>query len=225
MSHAETTRIEALMLRRQGVSIPAIARRLHISKSTAFLWVGHLRLTKQQADRLVANSVDGREKGREAMCLIREGKQHNREQQAQVLVSKMLHPNPSKEFWQLLAAMLFWCEGGKRGLTSLRFANSDPRLIRVFLHALRKGFDIQEKKFRAVIHLHGYHDEVQQKAFWSKVTGIPLEQFSKAYRKPNTGRRKRDGYPGCLSVRYNDANLARTLDALYHAFGNTLGAW
>ena len=88
--------------------------------------------------------------------------------------------------------------------------------------AIRRGFALQEKKFRAIVHLHGYHDDQQQKIFWSKIAGIPLSQFSKSYQKQNTGKRKRENYQGCLSIRYNDATLARMLDALYHAIGNTV---
>jgi hypothetical protein len=101
--------------------------------------------------------------------------------------------------------------------------NSDPALIASFLYAFRNSFKLDETRFSARIHLHEYHNEKRQIRFWSKVTGIPLCQFRKSYQKPHTKLRKREGYPGCISVRYGDAALARTLDAVYHAFGEKYG--
>lgn len=124
----------------------------------------------------------------------------------------------NKAFWRLTAALLFWCEGSKRYLNDLRFTNSDPNLICMFLFALRKGFAVDEKRFRILPHLHEYHVEKAQQEFWSNITKIPLDQFTKTYWKPHTAARKRDGYQGCISLRYNDATIAKTLDILYHTF-------
>ncbi len=137
-----------------------------------------------------------------------------------------LESKVDKNFWELCASILFWCEGSKRHLSSIGFTNSDPQMIKMFLHAIRKAFELDEKKFRIVLHLHDYHEDEKQKEFWSMITDIPLTQFTKSYRKPNTQIRKRDGYQGCVSLKYFDARLAKKLDAVYHAFANKhMGAW
>lgn len=116
---------------------------------------------------------------------------------------------------------MFWCEGEKDVRSGIRFINSDPVMIQTFLSLLRTSFPIKEEKFRALVHLHGYHDPVEQQRFWSEVTGIPLERFHKPYLKPNTGRNTRPGYPGCISIRYQDSSLGKALKMIYSEFGKS----
>jgi hypothetical protein len=132
--------------------------------------------------------------------------------------------NIDRQQWQIIAALIFWCEGSKRHLASLKFVNSDPMMMKLFLIAIRKGFGINEGKLRGLLHLHKYHNEEEMKIFWSGVTGIRKDRFYRSYIKQNSGKRKRDGYKGCLALYYGEANLARKLDALYHSLSKHLGA-
>lgn len=68
------------------------------------------------------------------------------------------------------------------------------------------------------MHLHEYHIEKKQKNFWEKVTEIPAKQFHRSYLKPNTGKRKRLNYPGCVTVTYYNARVAKELATIYNAF-------
>lgn len=129
-----------------------------------------------------------------------------------------------KKQWQIIAALIFWCEGSKRQLSSVKFINSDPKMIKLFLTALRNGFGINEHKLKALLHLHEYHNEEELKIFWSGVTGINKDRFHRSYIKPHSGKRKREGYKGCIALYYGEANLARKLDALYHGLSKHLGA-
>lgn len=122
-----------------------------------------------------------------------------------------------------MASLIYWCEGEKNNPTSVRLANSDPKLITTFLHCLRTRFKIKENRLHALLHLHDYHDEKKQKHFWSQITNIPLEQFNKSYNKPHTGNRKRKDYQGCISIRYGEAYVAKKLMAIYDALAATIG--
>ncbi|MBI4138923.1 hypothetical protein HY479_02120 [Candidatus Uhrbacteria bacterium] len=225
MTYSLLKKAKAGSLRRGGMSIPRIAKMLGMAKSTISLWVSAVPLPPEIRQQLGNNSMTGREKGRRLMEIERKRKQIEREVEARRIVKKQLIRSDIL-YWKHVASLLFWCEGGKRGLSSVVFANSDPELICAFLFALRKGFELQEEKFRGVMHLHEYHDEKAQRIFWSCVSNIPASQFTKSYRKPHTKKRTRENYQGCLSVRYHDANLARMLDALYHAFAQKItGAW
>ncbi len=115
---------------------------------------------------------------------------------------------------RLICAILFWCEGSKT-TTQVKFTNSDPEMIKYYLRLLRIGFSVDESKFRALVHLHEYHDEKTQIDFWSKLTNIPKTQFHRSYRKPNTQKRIRENYPGCICITYFDARLAKRLWAYY----------
>lgn len=48
------------------------------------------------------------------------------------------------------------------------------------------------------------------KDFWFNVNGIGKNQFS-IYNKPNTGKNKKEGYKGCLSIRYGDSRIIKEI--------------
>lgn len=85
--------------------------------------------------------------------------------------------------------------------------------------------DIDERKFRVLMHLHEYHDEEKQRVFWSRLTNIPRSQFLKTFRKPHTGKRVKEDYPGCIAIYYNSSETARKLKAIYKVFSEQVGMW
>lgn len=207
-------KFEAIKLRQRGHSLGEIAHTLGISKSTASVWVHGLVLNKIAHERLSKRWTLGskmaakanREKRISLNKLIAN-------QQAQ-LVSKI---TPSCLLDKVMCALLYWCEGAKQS-SNVQFSNSDPLLVKLFLRLFRSAFRIEEQKFRVCVHLHEYHDKIKQTQFWSHVTNIPLKQFF-IYRKHHTGKRKKEGYKGCLSIRYYDYRVATELNILWKIFG------
>lgn len=210
---------EVLALRNEGFSVGRIAVCVGLSKSTVSSWVRGTVISDEVRQELARRKIQGGAKGREVMSAIRALRIRDYESDARSMFFRMFSGD-ARDLWSFTAAMLFWCEGGKRQLGNLCFINSDPAMIAIFLRALRNGFDLDESKFRPLLHVHEYHDIAKQISYWSGITGIPKERFSKPYLKPNTGTRKREGYQGCLSIRYNDASLARRLSAMYHVFSD-----
>lgn len=209
---------DARILRIQGYSFAKIQQRFGISKSTASHWFHDIHLAPHLKRKLEENSERGRKKGRDILKKLREKRQQEYNKEARECI-KILRKREDILFWKFLVALIFWCEGSKRSISNgLVLINSDPRLVAFFLKALRSGFDIDEKKFHPLLHLHEYHNDATQKRFWSDITKIPISQFTKSYIKPHTKIRKREGYPGCISLRYGDSRLARRVDALYHTF-------
>lgn len=206
---------KAIALRKRGYSVKEIAKLLLVAKSSVSIWVQGVELNEKAKARLAERVGLGRlhageanrEKVRafEAKCFL----------EGQGLVRSI---GDVPEFSKIMCAMLYWCEGNKSARGGAYFTNSDPKLIKKFLELLRKSFDIDESKFHPCIHLHEYHDLRKQLDFWSKVTNIPKEQFIKPYRKPNTGKRIREGYQGCIGIRYHSNNLARELMGIAKAF-------
>ena len=221
MAYSKKIKNKATELRQAGLSIGNIAKTLSISKSTASLWVKHVPLPTELRAFLKKNELNGRIKGQQIMKAKRELKKKIIQKEAQQTIKNI--PKKNNELYQLYAAIIFWCEGNKKPLNCVNLANSDPKLIETFLLCLRKGFKIDEKKLHALIHLHDYHNEKKQLEFWSKVTKIPKNQFYNSYKKTTNKIRKRKNYPGCLSLRYSNADLARKLTAIYHTFTQNLG--
>lgn len=215
MSYSLATKEKAFSFRRKGFSIKEIAVKLRIAKSTSSLWLNDILLDEKAQNRLKKRRMIGQYKARFIQFKKREEQQSKRYAQVEKILSKI---EMSKELSKLCCALLYWCEGNKGRDTMVRFTNSDPKLIQIFLSLLRKGFDINESKFRALIHLHQYHNEEKQKLLWHEITKIPLNQFNRTYWKPNTGKRKHDNYPGCIAISYYNAEVAKELTTIYNSF-------
>ena len=54
----------------------------------------------------------------------------------------------------------------------------------------RKGFSLEKRTFRALVHIYDYHNDENQKK-QSDIARIPLKQFNKSLNKHNTGEIKK----------------------------------
>ncbi len=221
MSHSFELKTKAELLRRRGFSLKEISENLNISKSTASIWLSSIELSKTAQDRLERKRILGQYK---ALLIKKKFREEQKELALQRAHNEIRNIPVSKELFKLYSALLWWCEGNKE-TSYIRFTNSDPTMIQNFLYALRSGFDLDELKFRGLIHLHQYHNEKIQQEYWSNVTNIPLRQFNSSFRKANTGKRKKQGYPGCIAICYYDAKIAKELEAIYNAFTLNIGAF
>lgn len=211
---------QAIRLRKQGHLYQEIADELKIAKSTASVWTNGVLLS-DTSQQLIAHKQLQSSRQRIAN-LARLRKARTAQVDGQILQTALATLDGLKltrEHKRLLCAVLFWAEGEKNTAGGVRFINSDPAMVARFLSLLRAGFELDETKFRALVHLHDYHDEPKQLEFWSEVTAIPLTQFHKSYRKPHTGKQIHQDYPGCISVRYHDSNLGKLLKMIYTEFG------
>lgn len=221
MPYSIEIRNQAVFLRKKGFSLKEISEKLGIAKSTASYWLQNVNLNSKAQERLKSHQILGQYKSR----IIKKAQRENLIKEYQLKTYQEISKiNFDKNLYKLLCSFLYWCEGAKLNSTHVRFINSDPKMIKIFLSLLRKSFEVEEKKFRALIHLHEYHNEEKQKRFWSKITKIPSQQFNKSYRKPNTRKRIRNNYPGCLAIYYYDHKIAKELAALYNGFVKYLGA-
>ncbi len=207
----------AIILRRQGYSMKEISKALQISKSTVSVWVNNILLSRSAQKRIRLLYTDGQIASQKAHRAKTALKEHGAREEARQILSKIPH---NREIKQLLCALIYWCEGAKRYGNKGNFSltNSDPALVSTFLSLLRESFELDESKFRVCMHLHSYHDEKIQLKFWSKMTSIPIEQFIRSYLKKESGISIRDGYQGCISVRYYDTVLLRRILAIASEF-------
>lgn len=207
--------IETKKLRAKGYSIKELHKMMGVSKDTISRWVKGIVLSDEAQARINQNYTNGQ---LASMKTIRE-KTHKKDlisiDFAKGVVSKADTTKPNQS---VLCSMLYFCEGNKSVKSLVSFTNSDPSLIATFLYLFRNSFSLDESKFRVLMHLHPYHDEKTQMSFWSKITGIPKNQFNKTYQKPTKGQYKKEGYQGCIKIRYNDVSVARNLHAIAKMF-------
>ena len=209
-------RAKALQLRKKGFSISEIQERLNVSKSTVSVWVRPVNLSAAARRRLKKRIIVGQKKG----AMVRVLQKNEFASQLSAKVRKELSKiYGNKTIQKLACALLHWCEGEKTtGLVV--FVNSDPLLIKTFLRLFRASFTIDEKKFRVLLHLHSYHNEITQMRYWSNITKIPLSQFLKTHKKSNSGKSIHPDYQGCVSLRYYDHTIAKQLECIWKQFGN-----
>lgn len=211
---------QAKKLREKGYSLKEISEKLFISKSTASVWLRDIKLSKDALIKLKKRNLLGRIKSSNTKRIKRQRIDDSLKKEAFQFLKAT---NINKNHLKLFCALLFECEGSKDLRGGIYFSNSDPMMIKTFLTLLRSSFKIEEEKFRISLHLHNYHSILNQINFWSKVTDIPKSQFTKPYQKPNTGKRIKDNYQGCVSIRYYDSKLARKLSSISKIILNNYG--
>ena len=206
----------ACRLRKEGCSLSEISAYLGVSKSSASGWTRHVPLSKNAQKRLMKKSLEGQRKSQETH---RARTQANLKEASLYAKDVLKKANFSINHVRIACALLYWCEGEKSiNDKILSFTNSDPFLAATFVNLLRKGFSVNESKFRICVHLHDYHNTEEQLQFWSQTVNIPRDQFMKPYHKAHSGKQKREGYAGCASIRYYNTHLARRINAIAREF-------
>jgi len=153
-------------LRKLGKTLNEIAGELAISKSTVSLWVRDVPLSKKAKLRLELLREKARVKSAETKAKKREKIWMQEYNVARLDVTRVAE-SMAKRDWRIMAAILYWCEGEKKKGSTLVFTNSDPEMVRTFLKSMRNGFNVNENRLKALVHVHEYHDKNRQRTFWS----------------------------------------------------------
>ena len=219
MSYPLKTIDEAKRLRRIGLSLGEIAVKFQISKSTASLWTSKEKLTKVGVKRIINRQNMARKKAFLTLEKKRNTVKKNIREKSKQTLNKIKLTLPLSK---LLSSIFIWTEGEKGDFGRLGFTNSDPLMVSTFLSLLRGSFHLNESKFRGLVHIHEYHSEKEIIRFWSEITKIPQNQFTKSYLKPHTGKRMRDNYMGSIHLSYYDYRVARELASVYNMFAKKL---
>ena len=211
-------RIKARELRKQGISVRIIAKVLHVSKSTASLWVRDIILSLAQLEKLRQQNIKGGEKGRILGALKQKRDRLERIQKG-IRKGKRIffHKFTSRELL-IAGTALYWAEGTKKS-REVTFCNSDNKLINFMIHWLLRYFHIKRERIRCAVGINEIHREREEyvKNYWSKVTHIPLSQFTKTSFKKVTNKKIYENFEnhfGTLTVK-----LARPGQIYYDILG------
>ena len=92
--------------------------------------------------------------------------------------------------------------------TSVDFANSDPKMVQLFLKFLRNICGVQESKIRIYLYCYPQHNLNQLVRYWSGVTDVPRTQFTRPFvRQDAAGKVGQKLKHGLVHVRYGDKKL------------------
>lgn len=205
-------REKAIALRKNGKTYAEILSIIPVSKSTLSLWLRSVNLSKKQKQRITAKKRASQLKGALARKTTRIVKtQHIFESSKETLGVF----TPRDLF--ILGVGLYWAEGTKekvyRPSVPIEFANSDPKMITVFMHWLRKCVRIPNADIQLILHIHQNRqaDIPKFKKFWMQATGLSEQSFGAVVIKkhnPKTRRRNtEDSYKGLLAIRVKRSTM------------------
>jgi len=204
-------KLKAKALRKKGLSVKEIQRRLKVSRSSVSLWVRDIRLTRKQLEKLYLNKKTGQLKGSIIAAMnkikIREDITERLMKEGEKEAGKI-----SQRDRFITGVALYFAEGDKSS-EHIGFSNSDPRAIKFMVDWFREFCKIPEEKFRCSLYIHDNLSERKAKEFWSELTKIPLSQFSKSYivkNNPNRLRKTKNSY-GVLRAGASNVNLHRKI--------------
>jgi hypothetical protein len=172
--------IKARNLRKKGVSIRDISKRLKVSRGSASLWCRDVVLAKEQIERLHKRMVRGGYSGRlKGAHVQKESKQKKIRYYTEKGKQDILQISKRELFIGGLA--LYWGEGSKKD-PRVRFSNSDPMIIKFIMRWFREILKVAEDRFIMRVTINKIHKEGLDdvSTYWSKESGIPTEQFRKS---------------------------------------------
>lgn len=213
MGHAGKLRERnlAIQLRSQGFSIGAIQLKLGVSKSSVSIWTRDVELSYAQKRKLYLNSRTGQLRG---SIIAAENKKRRRklEEKTLLAIGKKEVGSLTKRNFFIAGISLYFAEGDKQGY-NIGFSNSDPRAILFMMKWFRKFLKVPENKYRAYLYIHDNLNHKKAKKYWSRVTGIPLKNFTKSYIvKNNVNRLRKIKHPyGVLRITISNVKLLRRM--------------
>ena len=217
-------KVKKLLLR--GISYGEITRILGIPKSTISTWFGVF--LKKPINRQARKEHFSRIHKLASIALKNRWEIRRKEESLSIKngVEKELknYPFENAGFYKAMLAMLFWAEGSKyKGVTGVKFTNTDPELASLYITLLRKCYDVDEKKFTIKLHVHYYHSIKKVKYFWSKILGVPLSQFSKIYiKKRSKTKRFRKNFSGICFIHYKDSIIRKEIVEIGHSLAKII---
>ncbi len=203
-SYSEEIKHNALILREQGYTYSELSKILKhkIPKATLSNWFKNLILSDRAKERITSRIREGGSPGR---AIAWQNTRKRREELLKIIRSQA--DNQIKDIDTLTAkiclAMLYLGEGAKTP-EYIRFCNSDPKVIQLFLKLLRQAFIIDEMKLRGKVQCRADQNINELSIYWSNLSGISLTQFSKAWVDKRTINKptKRLDYKGVFVVCY-----------------------
>lgn len=172
---------KAIALRKNGISIKKIAKKLGISSSTANIWLKNVELTQEQKTQLFKNAHDpfyGKRKNHVLNQIKKKEKEIKNENRLGIKdIGKL-----SKRELFICGVGLYWAEGFKKD-RRLGFANSDPKMITLFIKWLTECCHVPKNQImlRVGLNISHKHRVLEIENYWSRLTDIPLTNFQKPY--------------------------------------------
>jgi transcriptional regulator with XRE-family HTH domain len=199
-------RRRARELRAESWTLADIARELGVSKSSVSVWVRDIEFVPRPRNR---GHVSQRPHPMHLAKLAEI-------ERCDVWARETLDRPTDREF--LVAGAALYAGEGAKTDGSVKLANTNPGLLMLFLDWLRYFFDVDEARLRVNLYLHVGLDVERVISYWSELTAIPENQFTKPYRAVADPSIRRSKHPmGCPCVVYSSSSVHRRVMGLVRA--------
>ena len=101
---------------------------------------------------------------------------------------------------RIIGLVIWWTEGTKA--YNVDVTNTNPKIIMAFLDFLRYDVGVNEKRLRIQLQIHEGDNQDAIESFWSTITTIPRNQFTKTIIRPRGNKVGKSR--GTCKVRYSD---------------------
>ena len=206
-------KLRAQELRRTGLSYRQIILQIHVSKDTISRWCKDIKLTKIQEKKLLENKMYGQKKGSMVAA--------NNKRIARILRTKRIFKEAKIQLGRMnkrdkfITGIALYAGEGNKNDGDGGFVNSDPILIKFMTRWFQEFCKVPISRLRGSIWIHEGLDEQAAKKFWSKLTDIPIEQFTKTYiakdKKDSRKIRKNIHLNGVFAVKFSDSDKQRRI--------------
>ena len=189
-------RKDALNLRRSGKSYNEIKQILRVPKSTLSGWLHKTYWSNKVRKELL-------EKNREQNTIRIRKLNKIRGSHLKRLYAEA-HKEAKEEFEQfkfhplfISGISIYWGEGDKLSRGTIRVANVDPLMIKLFVKFLNEIYGIAKTNIRASILIYPDLNEIRCREFWIKQSCLPEKSFKKSILIQGRHKTKRVRYGVC----------------------------
>lgn len=162
--HSKEKIARLIRLRKRGHSINELVTLFQMSKTTIWYHIRSVKIPPLYQERIRARQ--GGSKIRKERDLLEAGKQ-----------SQFLLQGKDRYASSLLA-MIYWAEGNKK---SFVFTNTDPDMIKLFLHIIQKTFNISKDRIMITVRYFTGMNRSACLTHWAKATKLPKEVIKMYY--------------------------------------------
>ncbi len=209
MRYSPQIKSKVRKLRESGLSLNQIHDGTNVPKTTIRSWIYDIRLSKKQLEVLENRVQKALQEGRVRKENLQREVRSHKEKFLMVKGIKEIGELSNRDL--LIAGIaLYWAEGFKnKHERRLGFCNSDPKMILFYLRWLEEVLVINKESLVARLTLNSSYKEKAEEIenYWSKITGIPQNQFSKTFYQKTKWKKQynNDNYYGVLRVHVKDS--------------------
>lgn len=172
-------KLQARILRKQGLSLGEIAKIVGVSKDSTSHWCRDIALTEKQIQALLWRDVAGMKKGQLIVAEQRRTERQSRVEKYQLEAFQDVEQLSQRDLF-MLGIGLYWAEGSKRN-RQIVLSNTDPTLLKAFILFISYVCQKTSLEVKCRIQLNEAHkyryEEVLQ--YWMSILDLEQSNFAK----------------------------------------------